>query len=415
MQSLKQKQIFILFLVIASDAVGYGMSLPLFGILFGSKDNPFYVGSHLNIGYLFIYFGLFIAVYNIGQLIANPILGALSDNIGRKPVLAYSLFGTLLSRLFLLYGLLSMNIFLLFFSRFMDGATGGIMSLVNASVMDTAGESERLKYMSRVSSVFILSGFVFGPIFFTLFSSVNDFYGVIGPVLLSVICSMIAFVLAVTLFPETLPREKIHHIPSLKILLLKLVHSMDSLKLIAKEKSFRPLFFAYGFMYFSFTVYSNFASQFLASVRNFSQAELGIYYFVNGASIFLFEFFIVYKILRKYKMNTKIVYISTLVGVFLITFSLSPSLYFILINNVLSMFFVTLLIGYARLQVSKVKSEHKGAIMGTFSSIQVSAMAMAPVVGGFISTVYVKLPFFVAAVLFTITGFLFRRANQNVL
>lgn len=406
---------FILFLVIGSDAVGYGMSFPLFAILFGSKANPFYVGSHLNIEYLFIYFGIFISIYNLGQLVANPVLGALSDSVGRKPVLAYSLFGTLVSRCLLLYSLLQMNIYLLFFSRFLDGATGGIMSLVNASVMDTSEEKDRVKYMSWVSSSFILAGFVIGPLFFTLFSSFSSFYAIIGPVMLSIFCSLIALFVTLVFFPETLAKEKIHAVPSVKVLLSKLVHSLDNLKLIAQEKSFRPLFLAYGFMYFSFTVYSNFSSQFLASFRNFSQGELGIYYFVNGACIFLFETLVAYKILNKYKINEKILYLASLVGLFVVSFSLAPSFKFIIANTAISMFFVTLLIAYARSQVAKVKSEHKGAIMGTFSSVQVLAMAIAPVVGGLVSNISVRLPFFLAAILFTITGFLFRRANKNVL
>lgn len=109
-KTLKQKQIFILFLVIASDTVGYGMSIPMFAILFGSENNSFYVGNILGREYLVLYFGIFISVYNLGQFIANPILGSLSDSIGRKPVLAYSVLGTLFSRVVLLFSLLQMNI-----------------------------------------------------------------------------------------------------------------------------------------------------------------------------------------------------------------------------------------------------------------------------------------------------------------
>lgn len=180
---------------------------------------------------------------------------------------------------------------------------------------------------------------------------------------LSIIFSLISFLATIFYFPETLPKEKIHYIPDLKTLFLKVFHSLDSLKLIARETSLRPLFLAFSFMYASFAIYSNFATQFLASFRNFSQTQLGVYYFLFGASTFFTQTFFAYKILDKYNIDKKIVYISSLLGFFVITFSFAASFYFVLLNATFLMIFINLILVYSQVEISKVKSEHKGVIM----------------------------------------------------
>src|SRR6476646_11625279 len=75
----------IIFLTIFVNLVGFGIIIPLL---------PFYAqtfgASPLTIGLLF-------ASFSFSQLIASPLLGHWSDRWGRRPVLIFSLLGTVIS------------------------------------------------------------------------------------------------------------------------------------------------------------------------------------------------------------------------------------------------------------------------------------------------------------------------------
>src|SRR6266508_4169754 len=85
MSRLVTRPLLIIFLTILVNLVGFGIIIPLL---------PFYAGtfgaSPLVIGSLF-------AVFSLCQLIAAPALGDLSDRYGRRPILMFSLAGTVIS------------------------------------------------------------------------------------------------------------------------------------------------------------------------------------------------------------------------------------------------------------------------------------------------------------------------------
>src|SRR3972149_322830 len=79
------RRAWIIFLIVFVDLLGFGIILPLM---------PYYVES-LGAGPLAV--GLLLSAYSLFQLIAAPILGELSDRYGRRPILIFSLLGTVIS------------------------------------------------------------------------------------------------------------------------------------------------------------------------------------------------------------------------------------------------------------------------------------------------------------------------------
>ncbi len=414
MEKIRNKQIWVLFLIMFTDMIGFGMALPLFGLLFGSTSNPFYLGNLLDVVHITFYFGLFTALYGLGQFFANPILGSLSDTIGRKPVLAYAIFGTFISRLIFLVGLLQMNIFLLFFARFLDGATGGIVSLGNASVTDTTTPEERGKYIGKVMSGFSLGGFVMGPIIFTAFSYTGEYYSVIGPFALATLLSLMAFTACLIFFPETLSPEKIQKIPSVNFLFNKVIDSLKNILLIAKMKDTRPFFIASGVFYFAFTSFTTFSSQYLFSDYKFDSQQTGIYFLILGVAMTVMQGFVAYKLIQKYDFKKYIVFfslglaISILVTAFGKLFDFATMLVFI--NAIIFAVFVSLNMVFLQTEIAKIKTEHKGALLGSFSSIQVLAMGIAPIFVGYLASFKVEYSFVFSAALIFVSGILLKRA-----
>ena len=85
MSEANNRPLLIIFLTILVNLIGFGIIIPLL---------PFYAetfgASPLTIGFLF-------ATFSIAQLVASPVLGAWSDKWGRRPVLIFSLIGTVIS------------------------------------------------------------------------------------------------------------------------------------------------------------------------------------------------------------------------------------------------------------------------------------------------------------------------------
>jgi DHA1 family tetracycline resistance protein-like MFS transporter len=93
------------------------------------------------------------------QLVAAPLLGVLSDQVGRRPVVLVSAIGTLVANLFLL----PVRTILFFVIRLSDGFTNGLYSLMRSAVADVSEPQEVVKTTGLVSTFQSLGG-VLGPL-----------------------------------------------------------------------------------------------------------------------------------------------------------------------------------------------------------------------------------------------------------
>ena len=93
------------------------------------------------------------------QLFSGPLLGRMSDRVGRKPLLIVSQIGTLFRFLLTAFaGTLGM----VFLGRIIDGATAGNLSLAQAYISDVTKPEERAKSFGVIGIAFGL-GFLIGP------------------------------------------------------------------------------------------------------------------------------------------------------------------------------------------------------------------------------------------------------------
>ena len=108
-----------IFLIVLVDILGLTIMIPLL---------PFYA-EHLGASATTV--GLLISTYALCQLISGPILGKMSDSVGRKPLLIVSQIGTFIGLLILAY---AGSLWLVFLSRVIDGLTAGNLSLAEIAL-----------------------------------------------------------------------------------------------------------------------------------------------------------------------------------------------------------------------------------------------------------------------------------------
>ncbi|WP_462266174.1 MFS transporter [Mucilaginibacter sp.] len=141
------KNLWILIFICVINSLGFGIIVPLlysYGKKFGINEQTV---------------GVLTASFSIAQFFATPLLGALSDKWGRKPVLVISLIGTCAS--FVMFGA-ARSVIMLFAARILDGLTGGNISVAQAMISDTSDNKDRAKKFGLLSSAFGF-GFVIGP------------------------------------------------------------------------------------------------------------------------------------------------------------------------------------------------------------------------------------------------------------
>ena len=174
----------VIFITVFIDLLGFGILIPILPT-FASKD---LVVSDFGIG-------LIIAVFSFVQFLFNPILGKISDKVGRKPIIVLSLLIT--SSSYILFSF-SNTFILLLISRMLAGLGGSNIGVAQAYIADVTTKEERSKGMGLIGAAFGL-GFVFGPLIGGLISGFGYEYAGYG----SAAFSFMAFLFAIFFLPES--------------------------------------------------------------------------------------------------------------------------------------------------------------------------------------------------------------------
>lgn len=143
--------------------------------------------------------GLLAATYAIMQFIFAPILGAWSDQIGRRPVLLISLFGSGLDYFALA---LAPNLTILFITRAINGLTGGSMTAASAYIADITTPDKRAAAFGMIGAAFGM-GFIMGPLMGGWLGSYDIHY----PFYAAGTLSLLNWLYGLFLVPESLAPE----------------------------------------------------------------------------------------------------------------------------------------------------------------------------------------------------------------
>jgi DHA1 family tetracycline resistance protein-like MFS transporter len=121
---------------------------------------PFLVGQYVPPEQVGLYVGLIVSVFALCAFCAAPVLGALSDRYGRRPIMMLSLLGSAVG--YFIFGL-GGALWILFAGRIIDGLTAGNVSTIYAYVADTSAPAERGRIYGLLGAVGGL-GFMLGPV-----------------------------------------------------------------------------------------------------------------------------------------------------------------------------------------------------------------------------------------------------------
>jgi multidrug resistance protein len=184
MLAVNRPLLLILFTVFL-DVVGLGIVIPV---------APFYATSF---GATPLQVGLLFTVFAAAQFLATPVLGALSDRFGRRPVLLLSLAGETAG--YLIMGL-APNLAVLYLARLVSGGTAGNIGAATAYLADISPPERRTQTFGLFGAAFGV-GFLFGPAMGGALSTLD----IRAPALAAAGLVFLNFIFAAFWLPESLP------------------------------------------------------------------------------------------------------------------------------------------------------------------------------------------------------------------
>ncbi len=400
----KNKILITIFLTVFIDLLGIGILIPVIPQLFANPLSPEYIlaaGVSINTGYLLL--GLLIAVYPLGQFLATPILGQLSDKYGRKKILAISLLGTSISYVVFAIAIMTKNLPLLFFSRFFDGITGGNIAIAQAMIGDVSKPENRAKNFGMLGAAFGL-GFIFGPYIGGKLSdpSVLSWFTLATPFYFAALLAFINMLSVLFLVPETnlnLWKEK-----------LTWGKSLSNIKKAIQMKGVSALFLTTFLFFCGFTFFTTFFGVFLIQKFSFTQGNIGDFFaYVGLWSVFTQA--VLTRIFAKKFTEPKIIPY-TLMGsgiLILMYFLPTKSWELLLIPPFFSACTGLTMANTNSLLSKKAPADQRGEIMGISSSVQALAQTIPAILSGFIAASFASTtPLLFAAVIVTCSGIAFR-------
>jgi MFS transporter, DHA1 family, tetracycline resistance protein len=174
------------------DMLGVGLAIPVLPILVGEFVEGRDLQAH--------WYGILATTFGLLQFFAMPLLGAVSDRVGRRPVLLYSMFGMCLNFLVTAW---APNLWILLLGRVIGGMSAASMSVASAYASDVSTPENRAKSFGLIGAAFGL-GFICGPMIGGLLGGIDlhlPFYVASG-------LSALNLVYGYFFVPESLPKEK---------------------------------------------------------------------------------------------------------------------------------------------------------------------------------------------------------------
>jgi DHA1 family tetracycline resistance protein-like MFS transporter len=405
----KPKSILLpVFVTVFLDMLGVGVIIPIIAPVF--LDHHFGVlpedtSQHMRT----ILLGLLIASYPIAQFFGAPLLGAMADRFGRRKILLLSLAGTCLGYLLFATALLEKNLWLLFVSRALDGFTGGNISIVTSSIADVSDEKTRTKNFGLVGMAFGL-GFIIGPYIAGKLadSSLVSWFDYSTPFFFSALLSLGNIILVVFNFPETLARQVRRPI--------SMFTGFRNIARVFQLKDMRNMLIVVFFITFGFNFFTQFFQVFLIQKFDFNPDRIGNLFAYIGLWIAFTQGGLARPMAKRFSPSKILNAVILMLGItFLILLIPDKSylLYYILP-------FIAIFQGLIQPNSTNIVStltakDSQGEIMGINQSVQSLAMAIPPIIAGFIVNIDLNLPIFVAALSTLLAGifFIFGFHRQN--
>ncbi len=190
--SKRQAAVPFILVCVLLDVLGFGLIIPVLPSLVGE-----FTGARGSQAY---WYGMLTAAYGVMQFACAPLLGALSDRYGRRPVMLFAITGLGID--FLLMAVAPSLVWLLI-ARIIGGATAANFSVASAYIADVTEPDKRSKAMGLIGAAFGV-GFIIGPVVGGLLAGID----LRLPFYVAAVLALVNVAYGFFVLPESLPLDR---------------------------------------------------------------------------------------------------------------------------------------------------------------------------------------------------------------
>lgn len=356
-------------LLIFVNGLGFSIFFPVF---------PFLIEDY---GVSSFWYGLLLSVYSLGQFFAGPVFWAWSDHHGRKPLLIWSQFGTLLSLLtfvgalflpHIMIGGVILPLWVILFSRIIDGITGGNNGVAMAYLSDITHGKNKAKAFGLMGAVFGIS-MIIGP---AIGWTAVQYRWYVGVWLVAAGISLITLLYMIFGLEESLHVDKRDMTP---VQLGQALNVFTRFNIISNFPKVIRLFWVYGLFAIMFMGYTSTNILYAKEYLGFGPAQISSMYIIIGLFLIINQGFTVRKLLDI--VDEKKLFLSGIVSVSLslLVYIVEPGIILFYISAFLSTLGIALCMATFKGIITQVVDHSaQGKIIGLDESVMSGSRVIVP-------------------------------------
>ncbi len=376
----------VIFMVMLIDVMGMTILFPVSAYIVQKYSSEALMYILLNV------------IYSAAQFFAAPVLGNLSDRLGRRPILLVCLLGAGLG--YLVFGLAG-ALWVLFLARLIGGITGGSISTASAYIVDVSPPEDRARRLTLVGMAWGV-GLVTGPALGGLLGQVD----LRMPAFCAAVFCLLNLCLGYFFLPESLPKERRLSRP----MRARDFNSLSAIRSIGRLPGIAILLAAQSVFTFAFNGMNSTESLFMIFKFQVEPWQLGTMTMLAGLALAFVQMVLVPRLVPRFGEKNVATASLLIMGVWALATCLSPILLLVypvimMRSSFSGMIFPTL----GSLSSKHVSASEQGALAGVNTALQSLTGIFSPLLA---SVLFDHLtpagPYWMAAGLFLAAALLMR-------
>jgi MFS family permease len=379
MRGIDLRALLPLYLVIFVGFCGYSLMITLFvPMLMGSNG---FLAADATTGQRSLVLGILLAIYPLGQFLGSPVLGALSDRYGRKPVLTVSLCIAVAAYVLISLGIELRSLALVGIGCLIGGLAESNIAIAQSAISDVAGPDERPRLFAWIYSCCSL-GYIAGPV---IGGQLAVLLGWSAPFWLTVPLLGATLVWIGISFRETHPPDKDKRFDAFA--------ALTNLGTVFTDRPIRRLYLINFLIYLGLFGYFRMVLVYMVDHWHTTVDQTTLIYSGLALISAVASFGLMAPLTRRFGLNRLAVGSAMLAGVTMISITFPAQLGSIWITGGLTTLIGTLALAACPTVLSNaVSAERQGRVMGNNQALQVGAESLSAAIGGALAGILIPLP-----------------------